>query len=391
MALAKAGFTVNAICPSGHPLSKTGALRETHAYSGLTPLASIRAGISAATPDFLISCDDLATRQLHEIHKEERHRAADGTAISKLIERSLGAAESFPIVYARTPFMQVAQAEGVRVPKTALINSTSELEAWIASATLPIVLKSNGSSGGEGVRVVQTADEALRAFRRLQAPPALAHVAKRALIDQDKTLIWPSILRSRQVVNAQEFVVGREATSLIACWNGTVLASLHFEVIRKLNSSGPATVLRVVYYFKMTSTTEKMARRLGLCGLHGFDFMLEERTGNAYLIEINPRTTQVGHLTLGLGRDLPAALYAAVSGQAIQPAPKLTENDTIVLFPGEWTRNPESTFLRSAYHDVPWEEPDLVRAGLEKHRKQSAWYSQRNPDRSVSVIGVPHL
>ena len=185
--------------------------------------------------------------------------------------------------------------------------------------------------------------------------------------------------------------MGREATSLIACWNGTVLASLHFEVIRKLNSSGPATVLRVVDNPEMTSATEKMARRLGLCGLHGFDFMLEERTGNAYLIEINPRTTQVGHLTLGLGRDLPAALYAAVSGQAIQPAPKLTENDTIVLFPGEWTRNPESTFLRSAYHDVPWEEPDLVRAGLEKHRKQSAWYSQRNPDRSVSVIGVPHL
>jgi hypothetical protein len=82
-------------------------------------------------------------------------------------------------------------------------------------------------------------------------------------------------------------------------------------------------------------------------------------------------------------------LYAAVSDAAIQAAPNLTEKPTIVLFPGEWTRNPESTFLRSAYHDVPWEEPELVRIGLEKHRQQSHWYSQKELERTVSVV-VPH-
>jgi hypothetical protein len=125
--------------------------------------------------------------------------------------------------------------------------------------------------------------------------------------------------------------------------------------------------------------------------MHGFDFMLEDSTGNAYLIEINPRTTQVGHLTLGPGRDLPAALYAAVTGETAQPATKLTEKEIIVLFPGEWTRNPESTFLRSGYHDVPWEEPNLVRTGLEKHRKQNRWYSHGKLDKSVSAAGVRHL
>jgi biotin carboxylase len=277
------------------------------------------------------------------------------------------------------------------VPRTAQLKNAADLRAWIAGSGIPVVLKSNGSSGGEGVRIVQTAEDATRAFRTLQAPPQLARGVKRALIDRDKTLIWPSILRSRLVVNAQEFVAGREATSLVACWNGTVLASLHFEVIYKLSSSGPATVLRLVENAEMRSATEKMACRLGLSGLHGFDFMLEENTAKAYLIEINPRTTQVGHLTLGPGRDLPAALYAAVSGQPVQPATKLTDKNTIVLFPGEWTRNPDSTLLRSAYHDVPWEEPELVRAGLEKQRKQSKWYSQKELNRSASVVGVPHL
>jgi hypothetical protein len=391
MALANAGFTVEAVCPSSHPLRKTGAPRQTHGYNGLRPLASIEAGIAAANPDLLIPCDDLATRQLHEIHQRAQNRRDAGRAICKLIERSLGTPESFPVVYARAAFMEMASAEGVRVPKTALIRNIDELQAWIGRVGLPAVLKSNGSSGGEGVRMVQTAEEASRAFRRLQAPPRLAQGVKRALVDRDKTLIWPSILRSRWVVNAQEFVTGREATSLIACWNGTVLASLHFEVIHKQSSSGPATVLRLIDNAEMADATRKMAQRLGLCGLHGFDFMLEQTTGNAYLIEINPRTTQVGHLTLGNGRDLPAALYAAVSGQAVQPASKLTEKDTVALFPGEWTRNPESTFLRSGYHDVPWEEPDLVRAGLEKHRKLSRWYSQKKLERAVAVVGVPHL
>ena len=57
---------------------------------------------------------------------------------------------------------------------------------------------------------------------------------------------------------------------------------------------------------------------MGLSGLCGFDFMQEANTGKAYLIEINPRATQVGHLTLGGGRDLPAALYGAVTGQPIR-------------------------------------------------------------------------
>ena len=61
--------------------------------------------------------------------------------------------------------------------------------------------------------------------------------------------------------------------------------------------------------------------------------MLEAHTGNAHLIEINPRATQVGHLALGPGRDLPAALYAALSGICPPAAPKVTENDTIALFP----------------------------------------------------------
>ncbi|MFZ0640465.1 MAG: ATP-grasp domain-containing protein, partial [Candidatus Acidiferrales bacterium] len=127
-------------------------------------------------------------------------------------------------------------------------------------------------------------------------------------------------------------------------------------------TGGPASVLRAIDNAEMSLAIKKVVRRLELSGLHGFDFILDEQTGNAHLIEMNPRATQVGHLTLGPGRDLPAALYAAASGMPLRTAPKITENDTIALFPQEWIRNRASAFLESGYHDVPWEQPELVRA-----------------------------
>jgi hypothetical protein len=208
---------------------------------------------------------------------------------------------------------------------------------------------------------------------------------KRAMLDQDKTMVWSSLVRQRSIVNAQSFILGNEATSALVCWEGVVLASLHFEVINKAGAAGHATVLRLIENREMAEATRKMARRLKLSGLHGFDFMLEAETGNAYLIEINPRATQVCHLSLGPGCDLPAALYAAVSGQVVRAAEKATDNKTIALFPQEWIRDPQSPYLRSGYHDVPWSEPDLVRACVVSRKKQSAWYSQERELRSVPL------
>lgn len=391
MALANAGCTVDAVCPSGHPLGKMNAVREAHAYRGLMPLRSFADAIAATAPDFIIPGDDLATHHLHHLYDRERRRGKAGQPICALIIRSLGAPESFPVVHSRTAFMELAQEEGIRAPKTEVIADKDDLRKWVAQIGFPTVLKANGTSGGDGVRVVHTFAEAERAFRALQSPPLLARAAKRALVDQDKTLVWPSLLRHKSVVNAQVFVTGREATSTVACWEGRVLASLHFEVINKRDSEGPSSVVRLTENVQMSAAAEKMVRRLNLSGVHGFDFMLEAQTENAYLIEINPRSTQVGHLALGSGRDLPAALYSALSGGPVRLTPKVTENDTITLFPQEWMRDPASAFLTSGYHDVPWEEPELLRACIRKRSKHNLRRSNENSVRTLSPVRLPRL
>jgi hypothetical protein len=365
--------------------------RKIHRYNGLAPLRSLRSAITDAKPDLIVSGDDLTTQHLHRLYEDERQDGKTESPICSLIERSLGAAESFPVVYARAAFMEMAAQEGVRVPKTRAIENLDDFRNWITRNGFPEVLKANGTSGGDGVRVVRTMDEAERALRLLQAPPRVLRAAKHALVDDDLTLVSPALRRRKFVVNAQTFVDGKETTSAVACWKGKVLAALHFEVISKTSSVGHATVVRLLENSEMSAAAERMVRRLNLSGVHGFDFMLEEGTSNAYLIEINPRATQVGHLALGPGRDIPAALYAALSGEAVQPSPKVSEKDTIALFPQEWIRDSESPFLRSAYHDVPWEEPELVRDCVNNRRKQSAWYFRAPRKQALSAVSSPNL
>jgi hypothetical protein len=96
-----------------------------------------------------------------------------------------------------------------------------------------------------------------------------------------------------------------------------------------------------------------------LSGLHGFDFIIEEGTGAAKLIEINPRATQIGHFNLGPGRDLAAALFEALSGRSAAWRPSI-QSGYISLFPGEWRRDPQSSYLTSTFHDVPYDDVNLA-------------------------------
>ncbi len=383
VSLASAGFRVEAVCPSSHPLTRTRSVRKTYRYRALAPLSSLTAAIRDAAPDLVIPGDESSAQNLHSLHLRESRNGSKGASICSLIERSVGPAETFEVVYQRARFMELAKALNVPTPETAIVRDVGELRAWARNSPFPFVLKADGTSGGEGVRVVRTLAEAQRAFHILQTHPVLARAVKRTLLDHDSSLLWPSLMRRSRSVCVQAFVSGREATSTVACWNGSVMAALHCEVLETGYATGPATVMRLTANPVMTATVEKLVRKLNLSGLHGFDFMVEEGTGKPYLIEINPRSTQVGHLRLGAGRDLPASLFAAVCGTPVQPAPTVTEKDIFCLFPQEWMRDPNSSFLQSGYHDVPWDEPELLRMCVERSRKQksAAW---RMPATSVA-------
>jgi hypothetical protein len=385
ISLSHAGGHVESICPAGQLIRKTSALRKAYPYNALSPLRSFRDAILCARPDLIVSADDLSTQHLLDLYAQEKQDDSGGSAICDLIERSLGSPKSFPFMMARASFMKIAEEEGIRIPKTRVIRETNDLKACVSEMGFPLVLKADGSSSGEGTQVVRTVREADRALGSLQRPLHFVRVVKRVLVNQDLRSVRPKLQRRRAIVNAQKFIAGRDATSLVACWEGVVLGGLHFEVVQKQYTYGPASVMRLIENPEIESAIAKAVRRLKLSGLHGFDFLLEDSTELPYMIEFNPRATQVGHLTLGTGRDLPGALYGALTRKPVCEAPKVTDNPTITLFPQEWLRDPESTFLKTGYHDIPWEEPELIQACLRTTWKWCTWRSLEEWIRNFST------
>jgi hypothetical protein len=375
-ALAQAGCRVQAMCPSDHLLTKARAVHGTYPYSGLLPLRSLRAAIDAAEPDLLIPCDDLAATHLHHLHALAAQSATPSPEIVALLERSLGNPAYFSAVDSRNAFMSLAREQGVRAPKTATVTTAGYLVSWLKENGLPAVLKVDGTHGGAGTEIVQSFDEAKNSFRKLDDGILMSRVAKRALLGRDLAVARSWLQNDKAVVNIQSFVPGPDASSSVACWQGEVLAMIQFEVLRKTNPKGSASVLRLINNSEISATVEKMVARLGFSGLVGFDFILEEQTGHASLIELNPRATQTCHLRLGDGRDLVGALRSKISGQALQSVPRMTDHDVIALFPQEWQKTPDSEFIRSAFHDVPWDEPELVRAGTQYRAPKGGWLSQ---------------
>ena len=112
----------------------------------------------------------------------------------------------------------------------------------------------------------------------------------------------------------------------------------------------------------MKAAASSIVRHLKLSGLCGFDFIIEEASGQAKLIEINPRATQINHMRWGSGLDSAFALQRALGGEICaaeaetEPAPQ-----EIVLFPHRPPSDPPGARFADADYDLPYEEPELMK------------------------------
>jgi hypothetical protein len=238
--------------------------------------------------------------------------------------------------------------------------SAGQLEPALAQVGLPAIMKVDGTWGGLGVRKVHSLAEARHMLRGLAKPLDAARAIKRLLVHRDPYSLAPWLARDRPVVNIQRFVSGRPANNAVACWQGQVLACINVEVLRARGERGASTVVRVIENREMTEASVKLVRRLNLSGLCGFDFLIEESTGAAHLLEMNGRATPLSHLPLGPGRDPVRALSTRLGGTIdARPVPAIAQ-DVIAFFPQAWHLEPDCEYLTQGYHDVPWEEPDLV-------------------------------
>lgn len=364
IALSRASFRVAALSPPGSVIRKVNAIGAHYTYRPWAKQLSVMGAINAYSPDYLVCTDDDAVAVLHHLHLEASRATGDEGAIrlARLIEASLGNPASFAIAREKSRLIAFAQGLGVRCPRTVFVPDENALEHELREVTYPIVVKADGTSGGAGVRIAYNREDARTAFQDLAMPGRWL----RAFVKSFDELTFQPLLDwasgRRQVVTLQEYVSGRPANRAVVCGKGEILAGLSVEVHETRHRTGPSTVAGIIDHPEMRATVEILARRLELTGFHGFDFVIDS-ANQAWLLELNSRVTSISHFSVG-NLSPAAAWFSYLTGTKAAPAVPPAVNKLIALFPQEWQRCSGSDHLYSCYHDVPWDEPEFVRACL---------------------------
>jgi predicted ATP-grasp superfamily ATP-dependent carboligase len=364
---------VEALCPPGHPLHHVTGVRRYHLYSRVKSLKTLQKAIAATCPELVIPCDDGVVWQLHQLYQQQPELRA-------LIARSLGAAAHFEVVDSRERLQEVAEELYIRVPQTRRARSIDDLRAWFECVGDTVVLKQDGTWGGNGVRVAHSITEAAQELTRMLRPTPWTVVCKRMVVDRDPLALWNK-KHENPVVTLQEFIPGRPANIMMACWKGQVLGAVMVEVLCSQGATGAAMVARLIDHCEIARAACKLAKRLELSGFHGLDFVLEADSGAAYMIEMNPRCTQLGHLPIPGQGSLAGLLCrklgvpSASTTHRLQPVGPTT-GETIAFFPKAFSGHPTFGYRGEGYQDLPREDPALMRELLKEEWPDRQWQAR---------------
>ena len=350
--LAHAGFDVALLAPRGSLAEKSRFVgRIGHLVDKATPrdwIYAFAAMVKATAPVLVMPCDDMSFRLLDLLAQSPPDDMTPELQlqVGALIRESLGDPRYYATSIEKTLLPPAARELGIRVPEHAVIADLAAAEAFAATHGYPVVLKRNHSTAGQGVPIVADRESLQRAFGEL---------AKVGPLDRAGAGTWL----------IQAHIRGHLCYENVAAWQGRRLAG--FAVDRRVaheDVKSPAAVIRWFHSPELRDISERLVSGFGISGLFATECIIDEKTGQAYLIEINRRLTPGMHVGERIDVDLGAALHAALAGtqSTSRGDPSPEEEGIGVHFPQEWLRDPESAFLREYPVDIPWDDPGLFEA-----------------------------
>lgn len=347
------GCSVAILCPTGHPARKIAGIAVFEQWA-FRPLAALSAAIGASRPAIVIPGDERAARHLHRLHES-------GTAAERqLIERSLGSPAGYATTMSRIALLQRAARLALPVPPGQAVSGRAELAAWLANTPAPWVVKADGSWGGMGVAVVDTARAARAALSRLRGQAGIWPAVFRLIVNRDPFWLADRLRGSHAALSVQSFIRGRPADLAMFCWQGEVRAALMGEAVTSLGANRPTAIIRLIDRPDMLDAARHLARDMQLTGFYGLDFMIEDGTGRAYLLEMNPRPTSLTNIRASRGGDLLGALFTALSGESCAAPAPLPQDAVVAYFPLAWQGGHPDDTHPEAHHDIPATEPALM-------------------------------
>jgi hypothetical protein len=351
-ALVHAGFDVALLAPKDSLAAKSRFVgRIGELPENATPrdwIFAFAATVKATAPRVVIPCDDMALRLLDllALSPPDDMVFELKLQLAALVRESLGDPKYYATSIEKTLLPPAARALGVRVPEHAIVADFAGADAFAAAQGYRVVLKRNRSTAAEGGVIVGDRDSLQRAFGELVNAEPLDHAGT------GKWLV-------------QQHIRGPIRHENVAAWHGKRLAGFAVDrLVARGDVKSPATVIRWFHSPELRDISERLVRGFGMSGLFATECVIDERTGDVYLIGIDRRLTPDMHVGQRIDVDLGAAFYAALTETepASRTDPASGEEGIGVHFPQEWLRDPESSFLRDYPVDVPWDDPDLFEA-----------------------------
>jgi hypothetical protein len=383
-ALAARGAGIAVLSPPGFYAAAVQAARwfPLPAHRGLwLGVAFLRPRLQAACrewdADLVVPLDSVAAQCLRVIATSK----SITPQLRLLLQRSFGPASGYAPLCSRSGLMLLAGGLGVHLPRYCVSADPAVLLDQARSWGFPVVLKAENTCGGHGVTIARTPDELRAAIADLR-DGSLKRRARRALGQLFWTMAGLNDTASAPPL-LQSFMPGIPAMRTVSAWQGEVLDGVSF-VAERIHPAptGPSTVVRFVDNAEMAETARRIVAALGCSGFVSFDFMLDETTGRAALIEANPRPIGTTHLAALYGHDACAPLLARLAGRPVPVQPEIVGPPLIALFPKEIERDPQNLSRLHApplHLDVPSGEPGVMALYLQR-------LGQIHPGRLAEIV-----
>jgi len=360
-ALHAAGFHVAALCAIDNPLAKTRYLDKHFPLTDVLSSRHFESRLARAMkewdPELIIPADERVVACLHALVRRVMSGGASclGKEALGIVIDSFGDLAQYDATLLKSGTLELARKLGVRVPDGRTVSSTDAAVSAAATIGFPVYVKTSFSWAGQGVSFCRNTSEVAAAvtLARPRSWIRLRNLLKRVM-HRD----W---YPTETAIDVQRSIAGKPAMYAVVAIQGRMLAGFAGITQQTCAANGPSSIVWIGADAEMERMSKIMIRALGATGFVAFDFMIEDATGDIYLLECNPRPIPVCHLGSRIGVDLCAALKAELSGESHRVGEGVI-GETITLFPQEWQRNPDGIAETANYIDIPLDDPELLRA-----------------------------
>lgn len=350
-ALHEAGFRVVAICSRQAYMAQTQYIQEFNwieskfrTYPRSTCIAVFQM-IKEHPPEMIIPMDEDAYTLLCDL--QTLNRLSFSKALQETLRNSLPEHPAKRSFIDKNFFQDQVQSWQLPHPE--------RLHVPLRSQDFPIVAKANFGSGGQQVRICKNQTE-LDEFHQSQKLSAFE-----ALRNQLKTCLFYDIFANRPTISWQACIPGPAAFHAFVALNGRYLGGFSAIKLRTHpGRTGPSSVIEGIDLPDLTNLASLLVKKLGYSGFGSFDFILQESSKQVKLLELNPRPVPASHLRQSSGIDLAGLLFESLILRREPPIPT-AKPFRVALFPNEILRDPESPFLQDAWHDIPQDDPQLLK------------------------------